>query len=83
MRAFCVAASAALTVGALTAFLFILIADVGFAFLRFFRLFLGISLWALIAPLPITLPLALGCGLVASLRAGVKDSRQSITGSPP
>jgi hypothetical protein len=73
VRAFCVAAAVALTVGALVAFLFILIADVGFAFLRSSRLFLGIALWALIAPLPITLPLALVCGLVAARRAALKD----------
>jgi hypothetical protein len=73
VRAFCVPAVVALTVGALAAFLFILIADVGFAFLRSFGLFLGISLWALIVPLPITLPLALGCGLVAARRAALKD----------
>jgi hypothetical protein len=81
VRAFCVTASVVLTAGALAAFLFILIADVGFAFLHSFRLFLGISLWALVAPLPVTLPLALVSGLIAALRAAVKDSRQSMTGS--
>jgi hypothetical protein len=66
LRVFGVTAFSVLAVGAITAFVFIVLVDVGLAWMTSSKLFLGIVLWAAVAPLPVTLPLAVLCGLVAA-----------------